>query len=239
MEITSNENDTATAAHTRWGETMETNTLVALFHIFIIDVVLSGDNAVVIGMACRGLSPIERKKAILYGTLGAIILRVLLTIVATWMLAIPLVKAVGGIMLLYISLKLLGGDEDTNEVQVSKSSGQAIKTIILADFIMSLDNVLAVGGAAGGDVILVVIGLALSIPLLMFGSNLIANLLERYPILLYVGTGILAYTAAHMFLEDPFVRERIASYLAIPNQAIAGIIVIVVLLLGKWRSNRI
>ncbi|AUM66532.1 hypothetical protein C0R09_19470 [Brevibacillus laterosporus] len=239
MEITSNEIDTDTAAHTRWGETMETNTLVALFHIFIIDVVLSGDNAVVIGMACRGLAPIDRKKAILYGTLGAIILRVLLTVVATWMLAIPLVKAVGGIMLLYISLKLLGGDEDTNEVQVSKSSGQAIKTIILADFIMSLDNVLAVGGAAGGDVILVVIGLALSIPLLMFGSNLIANLLDRYPILLYVGTGILAYTAAHMFLDDPFVHERIASHLAIPNQAIAGIIVIVVLLLGKWRSNRI
>lgn len=104
---------------------------------------------------------------------------------------------------------------------------------------MSLDNVLAVGGAAGGDIILVVIGLALSIPLLMFGSNLIANLLDRYPILLYVGTGILAYTAIHMFLQDPFVLEKIAPYLAIPNQVIAGIVVIVVLLLGKWRSNRI
>lgn len=217
---------------------METNTLLALFHIFIIDVVLSGDNAVVIGMACRGLSPIDRKKAILYGTLGAVILRVLLTIVATWMLAIPLVKAVGGIMLLYIALKLLSGEEDTSEVQVSKNSRQAIKTIILADFIMSLDNVLAVGGAANGNFILVIIGLALSIPLLMFGSSLIANLLDRYPILLYVGTGILAYTAVNMFLGDPFVLDKIASYLIIPPQVISGMVVIVVLLLGKWRSRR-
>ncbi|RAP19024.1 hypothetical protein C2W64_04296 [Brevibacillus laterosporus] len=217
---------------------MDTNTLLALFHIFIIDVVLSGDNAVVIGLACRGLPPIERKKAILYGTLGAVLLRVLLTIVATWMLAIPLVKAVGGVMLLYIALKLLGGEEDTSEVHVSKNSGQAIKTIILADFIMSLDNVLAVGGAANGNIILVIIGLALSIPLLMFGSSLIANLLDRYPILLYVGTGILAYTAVNMFLGDPFVLDKIASNLIIPPQVISGMVVIVVLLLGKWRSRR-
>ncbi|QOS99143.1 TerC family protein [Brevibacterium sp. JNUCC-42] len=238
MWTTSNRIDTAPDAHTKWGETMDTNTLLALFHIFIIDVVLSGDNAVVIGLACRGLSPIERKKTILYGTLGAVLLRVLLTIVATWMLAIPLVKAVGGVMLLYIALKLLGGEEDTSEVHVSKNSGQAIKTIILADFIMSLDNVLAVGGAANGDIILVIIGLALSIPLLMFGSSLIANLLDRYPILLYVGTGILAYTAVNMFLGDPFVLDKIASYLIIPPQVISVMVVIVVLLLGKWRSRR-
>ncbi|TRY24301.1 TerC family protein [Brevibacillus sp. LEMMJ03] len=175
-------------------------------HIFLIDVVLSSDNAVVIGMACRRLPERERRRAVLYGTLGAIVLRVALTGMTTWMLDIPLVKAVGGLLLLWIACKLiLGGQEETIEVKYGGNVGQAVKTILLADFVMSLDNVLAVGGAAHGDIALVILGLGMSIPLLMWGSAWISRLMNRFHGLVIAGGGVLAYTAADMCLEDPYV----------------------------------
>jgi YjbE family integral membrane protein len=175
-------------------------------HIFLIDVVLSSDNAVVIGMACRRLPERERRRAVLYGTLGAIVLRVALTGMTTWMLDIPLVKAVGGLLLLWIACKLiLGGQEETIEVKYGGNVGQAVKTILLADFVMSLDNVLAVGGAAHGDIVLVILGLGMSIPLLMWGSAWISRLMNRFHGLVIAGGGVLAYTAADMCLEDPYV----------------------------------
>ncbi|WP_035295551.1 TerC family protein [Brevibacillus thermoruber] len=175
-------------------------------HIFLIDVVLSSDNAVVIGMACRRLPERERRRAVLYGTLGAIVLRVALTGMTTWMLDIPLVKAVGGLLLLWIACKLiLGGQEETIEVKYGGDVGQAVKTILLADFVMSLDNVLAVGGAAHGDIVLVILGLGMSIPLLMWGSAWISRLMNRFHGLVIAGGGVLAYTAADMCLEDPYV----------------------------------
>lgn len=175
-------------------------------HIFLIDVVLSSDNAVVIGMACRRLPERERRRAVLYGTLGAIVLRVALTGMTTWMLDIPLVKAVGGLLLLWIACKLiLGGQEETIEVKYGGNVGQAVKTILLADFVMSLDNVLAVGGAAHGDIVLVILGLGMSIPLLMWGSSWISRLMNRFHGLVIAGGGVLAYTAADMCLEDPYV----------------------------------
>lgn len=126
---------------------MEEHFWLGLVHIFMIDLVLSSDNAVVIGMACRGLPNKDRKKAVLYGTLGAILLRVLLTSLTTWMLDIPLVKAIGGFLLLWIACKLMIGEsEELAEVSRNQNVGQAVRTIILADFVMSLDNVLAVGG---------------------------------------------------------------------------------------------
>lgn len=179
---------------------------VGFLQIMLIDLVLSSDNAVVIGMACRGLPPQQQRQAIIYGTIGAILLRVGLTSMTTWMLDIPLVKAVGGLLLIWIALKLLmENDTETSDVAYSRSLGQAVKTIILADFIMSLDNVLAVGGAAHGDLSLVLFGLGFSIPLLMWGSIWIARILGRFPALMYVGAGILAYTATEMCLEDPYV----------------------------------
>ncbi|MEJ8546824.1 TerC family protein [Brevibacillus borstelensis] len=185
---------------------MEGQFWIGLLQIFLIDLVLSGDNAVVIGMACRGLPALERKRAIYIGTIGAILLRVLLTGLTTWMLDIPLVKAMGGILLLWIAWKLTFGDqEETTEVSYSGSVGQAVKTIILADFVMSLDNVLAVGGAADGDLLLIMIGLGMSIPLLMWGSSLVARLINRFPSLSLLGGGLLAYTAAEMCLEDPYI----------------------------------
>lgn len=179
---------------------------IGFLQIFLIDLVLSGDNAVVIGMACRGLPPKERKRAIYIGSLGAILLRILLTGLTAWMLEIPLVKAIGGLLLLWIAWKLMYGEpEETTEVSPHGNMGQAIKTIILADFVMSLDNVLAVGGAADGDWLLIIIGLGLSIPLLMWGSAFVARLLNRFPSLALLGGGVLVYTAAEMILEDPYV----------------------------------
>ncbi|GED33326.1 TerC family protein [Brevibacillus centrosporus] len=185
---------------------MEEHFWLGLVHIFMIDLVLSSDNAVVIGMACRGLPNKDRKKAVLYGTLGAILLRVLLTSLTTWMLDIPLVKAIGGFLLLWIACKLMIGEsEELAEVSRNQNVGQAVRTIILADFVMSLDNVLAVGGAAHGDLWLVILGLLMSIPLLMWGSAFIARLMNRFNWLVIVGGGILAFTAVEMCLEDPYV----------------------------------
>ncbi|AWX57389.1 MULTISPECIES: TerC family protein [Brevibacillus] len=179
---------------------------LGLVHIFMIDLVLSSDNAVVIGMACRGLPRNERKRAILYGTLGAILLRIVLTGMTTWMLDIPLVKAIGGLLLLWIACKLmLGENEELADVSHNQTIGQAVRTIIVADFVMSLDNVLAVGGAAHGDLWLVLLGLAMSIPLLMWGSVWIARVMNRFPSMVIIGGGILTFTAVDMCLQDPYV----------------------------------
>lgn len=179
---------------------------LGLLHIFMIDLVLSSDNAVVIGMACRGLPRKERNRAILYGTLGAIVLRIVLTGLTTWMLDIPLVKAIGGILLLWIACKLMIGEsEELTEVSHNQTIAQAVRTIIVADFVMSLDNVLAVGGAAHGDLWLVLLGLAMSIPLLMWGSVWVARIMNRFPSLVILGGGVLTFTAVEMCLQDPYV----------------------------------
>lgn len=189
---------------------MEEHFWLGLVHIFMIDLVLSSDNAVVIGMACRGLPQKERTRAVLYGTLGAILLRILLTSLTTWMLDIPLVKAIGGLLLLWIACKLMMGEnEELADVSRNQTVGQAVRTIILADFVMSLDNVLAVGGAAHGDIWLVLLGLLMSIPLLMWGSAFIARLMNRFSWLVIVGGGILAFTAVEMCLEDPYIWKWI------------------------------
>lgn len=189
---------------------MEEHFWLGLVHIFMIDLVLSSDNAVVIGMACRGLPQKERTRAVLYGTLGAILLRILLTSLTTWMLDIPLVKAIGGLLLLWIACKLMMGEnEELADVSRNQTVGQAVRTIILADFVMSLDNVLAVGGAAHGDIWLVFLGLLMSIPLLMWGSAFIARLMNRFSWLVIVGGGILAFTAVEMCLEDPYIWKWI------------------------------
>ncbi|MBO8165016.1 MAG: TerC family protein [Brevibacillus sp.] len=177
---------------------------LSFFQIILIDLVLSSDNSVVIGMACRGLPPEQRRRAVIYGALGAVLLRIGLTGMAAWMLNIPWIKAVGGLLLLVIAVKLVREHEgDLTGVRYSKTMGQAVKTVVLADFVMSLDNVLAVAGAAHGDVSLVIFGLGLSIPLLMWGSTLVARLIDRYPFLLYVGAFVLVHTAFRMCIEDP------------------------------------
>jgi YjbE family integral membrane protein len=184
-----------------------------IIHIFLIDLILSSDNAVVIGMACRNLPLQERRRAVFYGTMGAIGLRVLLTGLTTWILDIPLVKAIGGLLLLWIAGKLLFGQDEVQDVASSSSVAQAVKTIIIADFVMSLDNVLAVGGAAHGDLWLVILGLMMSIPLLMWGSAWVARLMNRFPVLVLLGGGILTFTAVDMCLEDPYVWKLVNPFM--------------------------
>ena len=183
--------------------------LKAVFSIVLIDLVLSGDNAVVIGMASRLLPAAQRRRAILLGAGGAVGLRILFTALTAVLLGIPLLQAGGGLLLLWIAFKLLRQREHAQGVTEGRTLGEAVRTIILADVIMSLDNILAVGGAAHGNLGLLLFGLGLSMPIILFGSGLVAVLLHRLPWLAYLGSGILVYTAVEMILED----RLLAAYL--------------------------
>lgn len=179
--------------------------IVALGQIVILDLVLSGDNAVVIGMAARSLSEKNRRRAIIVGGGAAIGLRILFTALAAVLLDIPYLHAFGGVLLLWIAYTLLRPGHGNDEVNEAGSLGEAIRTIIMADVVMSLDNILAVGGASHGNLALLLFGLGLSIPLLMFGSDLVARLLNRLPILVYIGVLVLIATAVRMIAEDDLV----------------------------------
>jgi len=175
--------------------------------IIIIDLVLSGDNAVVIGLAARRLDPRQRRLAIFWGGFGAIALRVLFTALAAILLVVPLLQFVGGAVLIWIAYKLLRDDhaDETANIREGRNLVDAVRTIVLADVIMSLDNILAVGGVAHGDIGLLLFGLGLSMPIILFGSNLVAWLTDRVPWLAYVGSGVLAWAAAEMMTHDQMV----------------------------------
>lgn len=186
---------------------MEADFIAKIASIVLIDLVLSGDNAVVIGMAARSLPADARKRAIVLGGLGAVVLRVTFTILAALLLDIPLLRAIGGVLLLWIAYKLVRPHADAHNVSEASSLAAAVQTIILADFVMSLDNILAVGGASEGHMGLLIFGLLFSIPILMLGSELVARVLGRLPILLYVGVVVLVFTATRMILHDDVVKE--------------------------------
>jgi YjbE family integral membrane protein len=181
--------------------------LAALLQIILFDLLLSGDNAVVIGMAARRLSERNRRRAIVIGGAGAVGLRIGFTLIATYLLDVPLLQAAGGLMLLWIAIKLMKQEEHSAHVSEADSLGQAIRTIILADVVMSLDNILAISGAADGHQGLVIVGLALSIPLLLVGSDLVSRLLGRFPILVYLGAVLLVWAAVRMIAEDEVVHD--------------------------------
>ncbi len=184
----------------------------AIISIIIIDLVLSGDNAVVIGMASRNLPPAQRRKAIILGGAGAVGLRIFFTAIATVLLGIPYLQAIGGVLLIYIAYKLIRpqGHDAHGNIKAAGSMREAIQTIILADVVMSLDNILAVAGAAHGDIRLLIFGLLLSIPILLFGSELVARLLGRFPAFLYLGVFVLVHAAVAMIFQDPTVHDWIA-----------------------------
>jgi YjbE family integral membrane protein len=179
-----------------------------LISLILIDLVLSGDNALVIGMACAGLPPRERRLGILYGSLAAIGLRVALAAGTAFLLRIPLLQALGGLLLLWIAYKLLArsDDDSLSDIRQGRTLWEAVRTVAAADLIMSLDNVLAVGGASHGNLGLLVLGLGLTIPIIMWGSGLVSALLTRAPWLTYAGAGVLAFTAAEMIMADPVAR---------------------------------
>ena len=194
---------------------LSTQFLFALGSIILLDLVLAGDNAVVIAMASRKLPENLRKKAIYIGTAGAVIIRAIMTLIATYLLTIPFLQAIGGLILLPIAFKLLKPSdhslEESNKFSASTGFATAIKTIIIADAAMGIDNVLAIAGAAHGNMVLVLLGLAISIPIVVWGSQIISNLMDKLPILITLGSAILAYTAATMILHDKIIGTFLLS----------------------------
>lgn len=178
-------------------------TFIALLSIIAIDIILGGDNAIVVALACRHLPNHLKNKAIIFGISLAILSRAILTVVAVYLLKIPLVMAVGGVLLLSISYQLLTETDETRNISGSTTLFSAIKTILIADLVMGFDNVIAVAGAAHGNFALVVIGLLVSVPIIIWGSKIILVAIERYPIIVYIGSGVLTYTGAKMIIHDP------------------------------------
>ena len=185
----------------------------ALAAIIVIDLVLAGDNAIVIALAARNVPAHLRQRAIIWGTAGAIIVRTAMTLVVVWLLKIPGLLAAGGLALVWIAVKLLKQEEgDAHEMTAANTFWGAMKTIVIADAVMGLDNVLAVAGAAHGSFILVVLGLLISIPIVIWGSKLILHWVDRFPSIIYIGSGVLAWTAAKMLLGEPLLKEFIAAH---------------------------
>ena len=184
----------------------------ALASIVLIDLVLAGDNAIVIALAARNLPQHLKGKAILWGTVGAIAVRALMTVGVVWLLQIPGLMAVGGLALLWIAWQLLadGGDKAHDGPSASTFMG-AMKTIIVADALMGIDNVLGVAGAAHGAFDLVIIGLLISVPIVVYGSTVVLRLVERYPVIIQLGAAVLAFTAIKMVLSDPLLTPWLAS----------------------------
>lgn len=215
---------------------LESTFFSSLLLIITINIVLSGDNAVVIAVACRRLSPVQRKKAILWGTFLAVIVRVMATILAVYLLQIPYLYLVGGVILLWISYKLLRDEEDSEQIDAGDDLVQAVKTIVVADVMMGLDNVLAIAGAAKGSILLIVLGLLISIPLMIFGSQLILKAMERFQWLVYVGAAVLALAAANMIVTERVVSDWIAGQGWL-EASIKIAIVALVLILGLWQRT--
>jgi len=186
--------------------------LSALLAIVVIDLVLAGDNAIVIALAARNLPPQMQKKAIVWGTIGAVVVRSAMTIGVVWLLKIPGLMLVGGVALVWIAYKLLADEGDGEEHGTAATTlFGAMKTIIIADAVMGIDNVLAVAGAAHGSFLLVVLGLLISIPIVVWGSSLVLKLMARFPSVIYVGAGVLALTAGKMIVREPLVKAFFAA----------------------------
>ncbi|RCW65723.1 TerC family protein [Pseudorhodoferax soli] len=207
--------------------------------ILLANVVLSGDNAVVIAMAARTLKPEQRGKAIFFGSAAAIVMRIVLTIVAIRLLTLPFLKIAGAGLLAYIGVDLLmgEGDGDGGGTEVS-GMFNAIRTILVADLVMSLDNVLAVAAAAQGNMPLLVLGLLVSIPLIVFGASLLTKVMERFPIIITIGAALLGFLAGEMLLTDPAVGQYLGavSETTVKAAGLAGAVLVVAL--GNWLQRR-
>jgi YjbE family integral membrane protein len=188
-----------------FSQMMNVSFLFALMNIIFINIILSGDNAVVIAMAVRSLPDKQRQQGIIWGTAGAVILRIGLTFVAVKLLEVPFVKLAGGVLILWIAIKLLLGENDEGHEKQVNGLIQAIGTILMADLVMSLDNVLGVAGASNGNMLLLFIGLATSIPIVVCASKLITRLMDRFPIIVVIGAMILGRVAGEMIASDPYM----------------------------------
>ncbi|MFC5557627.1 TerC family protein [Ureibacillus thermophilus] len=187
----------------------------ALLCIIFIDLVLAGDNALLIGMVAKNLPTKQQKKVIVVGTLAAIFMRILFTIMAVKLLEIDGLLFIGGVLLVYIALKLLATEESNDIRPSAKSFLGAVWTIMLADFLMGIDNIMAVAGASSGNMLLVAIGLFISIPIIVWGSTIVIGIIERFPLFIYLGAAVLAWTASKMMIKDAYVQPYLTNPLPI------------------------
>ncbi|HEX7815605.1 TerC family protein [Dyella sp.] len=219
-------------------ELLTTEFLSGLLAIVLLDLVLAGDNAIVIAMAARNLPKDLQKKAVFWGTFGAVAIRVAMTAIVVYLLELPGLMLVGGLLLLPIAWKLLKSDDGKGH-EVGPASGfwAALRTIIVADALMGLDNVLAIAGASGGHMLLVILGLAISVPLVVWGSTLILKLIERFPVIIYVGAGAIAWTAARMIAHDHLLSAWFDAH-AWTKYVLDGLLVLLVCGGGWWKQRR-
>jgi len=192
---------------------------LGLLKIIGVNIILSGDNAVVIALAARSLPARQQKAAVLWGSGAAVAMRIVLTIFAVALLTLPWLKLVGSVLLFWIGVKLLVPEEGDADVSASDNLMAAVKTILIADLVMSIDNVIAVAAAAGGSYTLLILGLAISIPLVIFGSTLLLRLMERWPVIITIGGGLLGFVAGEMLVADPVLKEWLVGAGAVFNEA--------------------
>jgi YjbE family integral membrane protein len=212
--------------------------LSALLAIVVIDLVLAGDNAIVIALAARSLPAALQKRAIIWGTVGAIIVRAAMTLAVVWLLMVPGLRLLGGAALVWIAYKLLvpKRSKDGAHAKPADNFWAAMKTIVIADALMGLDNVLAVAGAARGSFILVVLGLLISIPIVVWGSTLILKWVDQFPALVYIGAGVLAWTATQMMLHEPILAPYLQD--RAPLKAAVYVVVVAGVLGGGYLAGR-
>ena len=223
---------------------------IGLLKIIGVNIILSGDNAVVIALAARSLPAKQQKQAVFWGAGAAVILRIVLTIFAVALLTLPWLKIIGSLLLFWIGIKLLIPEDDDEEIQASDQLLAAIKTILIADLVMSLDNVIAVAAAAGGSYLLLILGLAISIPLVVFGATLLIKLMERFPVIITIGAGLIGWVAGEMLVADAALRNWFTGmgveyreanpYVGgVSVEIVAGIIgIAIVVVVGKWLGAR-
>jgi YjbE family integral membrane protein len=212
----------------------------ALVKIAVINVVLSGDNAVVIALACRSLNPKDQRKAFIIGTAGIVVLMTLLTLFAAALMTIPYIQLVGSVLLLWIGIKLLLPEDGDGDLKGSSNFWEAVKTIIIADIVMSLDNVLGMAGAAKGHYAMLFLGLLITMPLILFGSAMLMKLMERFPVFITIGAALIGYVAGEMVIGDIATKDYVESHLAFLDKyfvaALAGALIVV--LVGKMLGKR-
>ena len=211
---------------------------VLLVQIMTVNIVLSGDNAVVIALAARNLPPKQQRIAVRWGCGGAMVLRILLTIIAVELLKIPFLPVIGAMLLVWIAVKLLVENPENGDIHPTHNSlFGAIKTIVIADLLMSLDNTLAIAGVAKGNQMLVIIGLALSVPMIVFGSTIIIKLMDRFPVIVYIGAGLIAWTAGAMIDGDRAVQPYLP-HVVLGTQYIAMLLTAGVVGYGWWYNKK-
>ncbi len=211
---------------------------IGLVKIIWINIILSGDNAVVIALAARSLPPEQQRKAIMFGSGAAVVLRILLTVVAAKLLELSFLQIVGGCLLLWIGLQLLTShDEEEGAGKGTGTMMAAIRTILIADLVMSLDNVIAVAAAAGGNMLLLILGLAISIPLVIFGSTLMIKLMERFPVIVILGAGLIGWVGGETIMNDKLLHGFVTANPALHYLAAAAGAALVVGL-GLWLQKR-